>query len=34
MKMNKFETIEQTKAAAEADCDLLNTQWRKEQNND
>jgi hypothetical protein len=27
---NKFETIEQTKAAAEAECKRLNEEWRKE----
>lgn len=31
---NKFETIEQTKAAAEAECARLNAEYRKEQNND
>ena len=31
---NKFETIAQTKAAAEAECKRLNEEYRKEQNND
>ena len=31
---NKFETIAQVKAAAEAECDRLNAEWRKAQNYD